>query len=1068
MPTWRDAIASYEWGTLPNSSLSASGVAQSGALGAAGIVAAWGGMVVVEEGLYVGGTFISGVFLVIAANGGHQDYGGNEVYAYGPLQADSPQWYRTRDRTEPFPNNVNFDGSGNPVSRHGYSSQCYVNLGTRNWVFSAGALGRYTDAGGVAPAHWYDCDIASPNVAQPWASGASYSVGSYVAAYEESSGRVWAGGISESLIQYYDVALNTATFEQFKNANRGASDSAAVDQVNGIFAIRGSTSLQFFRTNDIIANDYYTPTTAGTAPSGAQGFVYNKAAHKYVAWFSGKRLDALWPPGTSPYQGGNAYSWTTYTPAAGSTPSAPAANGTFNRFSYVHTAAVRGYVLLNADTESVYFYKLPSDAQAVLPDADITDAAWAPSAGADLFAVINSDNADFASTTTDAEMVVSLQAPVTPAAGAKFLRYRISGSPAKQVTVRLFEGASVVQTWMHDPAPSVPQFFEQLITGAISSYSDLRFGAATSNATAPPAAPVTWGAIGTGGSGTTSCTPAYPTGISAATSWLYCVVTGRSNTANTAPTMPAGWTLVGSIEGGAGTFGVDTGSRRVDYFKKDVTVGDETGTVTVSLAGTTANTLRASIFRVEVPSGYGTSNSFSAAADATNDTAYTTTSLMLDLAPNDLLLLGVGQNLDTGTATSPAITAAGITFGTLTNRASVAVTNGNDHRHILYSVPVNSGSASVAATFSYTASAACSGATGFLRLRATPPSEFARTWYAAMEVPASAGGGGGVTLTLGGVAEPERAGALQVAAGAVTLNLGGSAERETGGGVQVSAGAVSVQFGGVVERERAGSAVVAPGALALQAGGLSEREAGGVAGVLPGAASVHAGGLAEREASGTAAVSTGVVVQLGGTAAAERIGGAAFVPGAAQLQIGGLAEREASGLFVISSGAVLQLGGLAEQERAGSAQIAAAPVALQLGGLAEPEASGTAAVSTGLVVQLGGLIEREHAGGAAVLAGAATLAIGGIREAERSGGAQAVPGVIGIALGGVGERERTGGFALIEGELPVPGVFGDPQFTQTLVDIDQRIGVAPGRAPSPRIGIAPPRDLHTRIGGPVR
>lgn len=229
----------------------------------------------------------------------------------------------------------------------------------------------------------------------------------------------------------------------------------------------------------------------------------------------------------------------------------------------------------------------------------------------------------------------------------------------------------------------------------------------------------TWGAVGTAGSGTTSCTPAYPTGITAATSKLFCAVTGRSNTANTVPTMPAGWTRIGGLEDGTGTWAVDTGPRRVDFFQKDVTDGTETGTVTVSLSGTTANTLRASIFRIEVPSGYLVDVALGTGADTSNDTSYSAaSSTSLELDANRLLVLATAQNLDTGTATSRAVSASGITLGTLTNRADTAVTNGNDHRHIINSVPVSSGSGTVAPTFSYTVSAAASGPTAFLVLRA--------------------------------------------------------------------------------------------------------------------------------------------------------------------------------------------------------------------------------------------------------------------------------------------------------------------------------------------------------------
>lgn len=234
---------------------------------------------------------------------------------------------------------------------------------------------------------------------------------------------------------------------------------------------------------------------------------------------------------------------------------------------------------------------------------------------------------------------------------------------------------------------------------------------------------VTWGAAGTAASGTTSCTPAYPTGISALTSKILCAVTGRSNTADSAFTMPAGWTKIGAseLEGGTGTWGVDTGTRRVTFFQKDTTAGTETGTVTVSLAGTTNNTLRATIFRVEVTSGYGIAYEATTGADTTNGTGFSATGGSISFAPDDLLAILVAQNIDTGTQSSQAISATGVTFGTRTNRASTAVTNGNDHRHILDTVPMSSGTTTAAPTYSYTISAAGSGPVAFLRMREVAP-----------------------------------------------------------------------------------------------------------------------------------------------------------------------------------------------------------------------------------------------------------------------------------------------------------------------------------------------------------
>ena len=234
----------------------------------------------------------------------------------------------------------------------------------------------------------------------------------------------------------------------------------------------------------------------------------------------------------------------------------------------------------------------------------------------------------------------------------------------------------------------------------------------------------TWGAVGTGASGTTTANPSYPTGISSSTSKLIAVCTGRSDTANSSFTAPAGWTSLGQFEGGTGTFGVDTGTRRVGFFIKDTVTGSESGTTGNFgyTAGSTNSTLRVTIHRVEVPAGYSLDTEFVSGADTTNGTGYSAAaSANATFDSNRLLLVGVAQNIDTGTLSSLSITATGITFGTLSSRSSTAVTNGNDHRHILYSVPVSSGSGTVAPTFAYTISASGSGPTGFLVLRARLP-----------------------------------------------------------------------------------------------------------------------------------------------------------------------------------------------------------------------------------------------------------------------------------------------------------------------------------------------------------
>jgi hypothetical protein len=229
---------------------------------------------------------------------------------------------------------------------------------------------------------------------------------------------------------------------------------------------------------------------------------------------------------------------------------------------------------------------------------------------------------------------------------------------------------------------------------------------------------VVFGAIGAAASGTTSCTPGYPTGISASTSVLYALVTGRCSVADTAVATPSGWSLVGALEGGTGTYGTDTGTRRVSWFKKDTVTGSESGTVSFGYGtGANTSTISATILRLDKTAGFTVTEQFASGVDNANGTAFSAITGSLEWATDDLLCIGVAQNIDSGTQSAVNISASGVTFGTLSNRVSVAVTNGADHRRILDTVQVTSGGTTSAATYSYTISAAGSGPVGLILVR---------------------------------------------------------------------------------------------------------------------------------------------------------------------------------------------------------------------------------------------------------------------------------------------------------------------------------------------------------------
>lgn len=169
-PLWARSSAAGEWVAAPNSTLSTSGVGWSGGSpGGTGdytaIVTAWGGGVLNTVGITHGGVFIPGTFLVIFG-GGHGDYAGNELYAYGPLQADSPIWRRLIDPTIPAADDVPRLG-GYPVSRHTYDTLVY--LPAQNKMLCIGAPGYYHTGSALNIGDVFDFGV-NHSVSNPWAS----------------------------------------------------------------------------------------------------------------------------------------------------------------------------------------------------------------------------------------------------------------------------------------------------------------------------------------------------------------------------------------------------------------------------------------------------------------------------------------------------------------------------------------------------------------------------------------------------------------------------------------------------------------------------------------------------------------------------------------------------------------------------------------------------------------------------------------------------------------------------------------------------------------------------------
>ena len=458
------------WGKFTASSLDSSGVMQTGGHN---VIAAWGDAVVNTSGVYDGATFVSGSHLILWG-GGHADYSGNEVYAYGPIGQSSRVWRRLRDKTSPAPEDVNEDGSGNPVSRHTYKSLTYIGA-TRNMMMATGGLARYRDSGSVTLSHTFQFNTASPNTNQPWTTRAAPTEAAIVSAYDSTTDKVWSCRTTSGNIQVYDCAANSYSDAYSKSPGFGTNAASAIDESRGLWGIYGTSGFQFYRLNAGTGNDYYTPSTTGTAPTGQGGIVWDEVDDRFVIWNgNGKQVFFLTPPSTSPYQGGNAWVWSSETAGTGETPTSQVSNGTFGRFALVNEAGKRMYVLQNVYTDDVYLYRPTSAVMEISRPSAITAGTWTDEAGGTLTVTDVNDNSDATGAMDVAgasydPLPFTADTPKTATSQTFYFRGR-DIVPGKQVRQVIFaaDGTTVVATgaW-------------HTMTGSLATYSDVLTPTAT-------------------------------------------------------------------------------------------------------------------------------------------------------------------------------------------------------------------------------------------------------------------------------------------------------------------------------------------------------------------------------------------------------------------------------------------------------------------------------------------------------------------------------------------------------------------------------------------------------------
>ncbi|MGW6295175.1 hypothetical protein [Streptomyces sp. NPDC055058] len=213
-------------------------------------------------------------------------------------------------------------------------------------------------------------------------------------------------------------------------------------------------------------------------------------------------------------------------------------------------------------------------------------------------------------------------------------------------------------------------------------------------------------------------TPALPPGTAAGQLAVLQVVSGHPD--EVTPSTPAGWTRAGTFSGGGGSFGSGTGPRRLTWFVRELTGGDSAPTVSIPAA--TGSLINGRVFVAARSAGTSWLWSTSFGEDTSSGTGFSAAcSEQVTFRPGDFVLLGYGIRTNALGMSAENVTALGVTFGSVTERADEGVSVGNLARMGMATCTVTSGAAAQPPTVAATLSGAGTGPAGVLRLRENTP-----------------------------------------------------------------------------------------------------------------------------------------------------------------------------------------------------------------------------------------------------------------------------------------------------------------------------------------------------------
>jgi hypothetical protein len=326
-----DTLQPGEWYQVPNSRISSVLPNPVPPGDPATLIEAWSG-----------GALDSTRSRLIVWGGGHNDYGGNEIYVF---DVNILTWSRTWGPSSNIPplygsTCSNTYSDGNPVSRHTYGGLSYLPATDRFWI-NGGS--RYC-GGGAGGVDTWEFSFAT----RTWTQRGNAPDGTLgnVAAYDAQTGHVFMRGYRD-FMEYNPTSGTWTVRGEYGPGESSDAMTAAVDPTRRLFVEIGEGRLRVWN----LSNFGYTEP-AGTGCSSlknarAPGFSFDSTIRKFVGWAGGSTVYSLDPTN---------WSCTAHAAANNVTPSAPASHGTYGRFQFI--PAKNAYVVVNSIDTNVYFYKL--------------------------------------------------------------------------------------------------------------------------------------------------------------------------------------------------------------------------------------------------------------------------------------------------------------------------------------------------------------------------------------------------------------------------------------------------------------------------------------------------------------------------------------------------------------------------------------------------------------------------------------------------------------------------------------------------------------------------------------